>query len=224
MKRNTFYFTVITLLVSSAQCFAAPPPMPGMTSGIGDHGMKHAGIGLTGTVLTVHYDTMPIVPLTMMSGHETDYTPAKFEVLEDVYFNAQYGWSPDGFISLPADRLIWIERTGTIQPIDAIFKVYEAGNMSMNSGEGMANWTMDEIHTSDGEIWQSDGVMQHDYYTADMRGSYSMMFDVYVGDLSGVRDTDYTPVSTTFRFTVVPEPATLALAMLGIYCMVVRRR
>jgi hypothetical protein len=83
---------------------------------------------------------------------------------------------------------------------------------------------MDEIHTSDGEIWQWDGVMQHDYYAVDMPGSYSMMFDVYVGDLSGVRDTDYTPVSTTFRFTVVPEPATLALAMLGIYCIVVRRR
>ncbi|MEO2048899.1 MAG: PEP-CTERM sorting domain-containing protein [Pirellulales bacterium] len=224
MKRNFIYSTVIALLVSSAQCFAASPPMPGMTSGIGDNGMKHAGIGLTGTVFTVHYDATPAVPLSMISGHGADYTPDKFQVLEDVYFNAQYGWVPDGFISLPADRFIWIERTGTIQPANSMFKVYEAGNGSMIPGEGMMNWTMNEIYSSNGEIWQWDGVMQHDYYTADIPGSYSMSFDVYLGDFSGVQDVSFTPVSTTFEFVVVPEPTTIALAILGIVVMVVRRR
>lgn len=226
MKHKTIPYAVISLLLMafSTQCFAVMPPMPPMTSGSGDGGMKHAGIGQTGTVLTVHYDATPVVPLTMISGHGVDYTPDKFDVLEDVYFNAQYGWLPDGFISLPADLAIWIERTGATQPAGSTFKVYEAGNGMMIPGEGMMNWTMNESYAANGDRWQWDGVMQHDYYTADLAGSYTMSFDVYVGDFSGVPDVSFTPVSTTFAFTVVPEPTTLAIALLGIVGIVVRRR
>ncbi len=225
MKNRTILYTAIGILAFSTQCFAVMPPMPPMTSGSGDAGMKHAGVGLSGTVLTVHYDATPAVPLTMTSGHGADYTPGKFEVLEGVYFNAQYGWLPNGFISLPADRAIWIERTNATQPVGSTFKVYEAGNgMSNVPGEGMMNWTMNEIHAANGDIWQWDGVMQHDYYTADMTGSYSMSFDVYVGDLAGVADAAFTPASTTFEFSVVPEPTTFALAMLGVVGIVARRR
>ncbi len=223
MKLKTIQYATIAFLAFSTQCFAVMPPMPPMTSGSDDAGMKHAGVGLSGTVLTVHYDAAPAVPLTMITGHSTDYTPAKFDVLEDVYFNSQYGWLPDGFISLPVDRAIWIERTGATQPAGSTFKVYEAGNGMMIPGEGMMNWTMDEIYAVNGDIWQWDGVMQHDYYAADMPGSYSMQFDIYVGDLSGVADAAYTATSTTFEFAVVPEPTTFALAILGIVGIVVRR-
>ena len=226
MKLKTIPYAVIAFSAFSTQCFAVMPPMPPMTSGSGDAGMKHAGIHLhdVDNELEIHYDATPEVPLTMMSGHGADYTPSKFDVLEDVYFNAQYGWLPNGFISLPADRAIWIERTGATQPAGSTFRVYEAGNGMMIPGEGMMNWTMDEIHAANGDIWQWDGVMQHDYYTADMPGSYSMSFDVYVGDLSGVADTAFAPTSTIFEFSVVPEPTTFALAMLGIAGIVVRLR
>ena len=160
METRTILYTAIGFLAFSTQCFAVMPPM---TSGSGDAGMKHAGVGLSDTVLTVHYDATPAVPLTMTSGHGVDYTPGKFDVLEDVYFNAQYGWLPNGFISLPTDRALWIERTSATQPADSTFKVYEAGNgMNNVSGEGMMNWTMNEIHAANDDIWQWDGVMQHE--------------------------------------------------------------
>ena len=49
----------------------------------------------------------------MMSGLGVDYTPEKFDVLENVYFNAQYGWLPDGYYRSPAmaNTTIWMVRT-----------------------------------------------------------------------------------------------------------------
>ena len=208
--------------VAAAPCRGETPPMPGMTSGIGDHDMKHIGVGLSGTSLFIHYDPAPpspAVPLTMMSGHGIDYTPDKFDVLEDVYFNAQYGWNPYGFVSLPEGLSVWIERTGATQPAGSTFTVYEAG-----MGSEMAAWTMNPIYTTDGARWEWNGVMQHDYYTADLPGSYTMLFDVYVGNASGIPDPGYAPTSATLEFVVLPEPTAIGLASLAALGLLVRRR
>lgn len=220
MKPNCVHIATAIFLAYSTSCYALAPPLPPATSGSGDAGMKHALVSLTGTNLSIHVQSPPASPVTMFSEYGTDFTPDKFNVLEDVYFNAQHGWLPDGFISLPSDRFVWIERTAATQPSGAAFKVFEGGN----GMEGTAHWTMDEIYVNDGDIWQWDGVMQHDYFTADMLGNYSMSFEVYVGDQSGSHDARYGSASTTFYFTVVPEPRSLVMTLMGAVALFVARR
>ncbi|MAT68619.1 MAG: hypothetical protein CMJ58_03770 [Planctomycetaceae bacterium] len=227
MNRISFCVSLAAAACIAGTAAAVTPPMPPMTSGSGDAGMKHALISLTGTTLHVHVSEPPegpASPVEMMSGHGADYEPARFDVLEGKFFNAQHGWLADGFISLPTDRAIWIERTAATQPPGAEFRVYEAGSgMTAIPGEGMPFWTLDEIYATDGDSWQWDGVMQHDYYTGDLPGDYAMSFRVYVGDLSGAEDITYTPATATFQFHVVPEPAAWALAGLAAVGWATRR-
>lgn len=220
MITNRILLTTLVVLTCSSASFAIAPPMPPATSGSGDAGMKHAGVSLSGTTLAINLTEPPASPVTMMSGHGTDFTPAKFDVLENVYFNAQHGWLPDGFFSLPAERSLWIERIGATQPASANFHVYEGGN----GMEGMAAWTMNEIYIADGDKWQWDGIMQHDYFTADLPGNYSMSFQVYVGDQSGTQDTSFTPAEATFHFRVVPEPFSVVPLLLGTLGWIMKRR
>lgn len=224
---NTQSAPILAALVLSVAlpCWAATPPMPGMTNGDGttaNNGMKHASISLEDTTLSVHVDAPPATPVTMMSGYGVDFEPGKFDVLENVNFNAQYGWVPSGLFSPPFGAGIWIKRTAATQPAGSVFRVYEGGNMT----EGMAAWTMNEIYTHDGFTWSWDGAMQHDYYVADKVGDYSMSLDIYVGDSSGVPLDGYTPGSATFEFRVVPEPSAWLLAVLGMAVVVLvgRRR
>ncbi len=215
MNRQFVQSLAVLMLGVALPTSAAMPPMPGLTNGDGttaNNGMKHAGISLDGTAVSVHVDTPPATPVTMMSGFGADYEPAKFDVLEDLYFNAQYGWVPSGVFSPPLGAGIWIKRTGVTQPAGSTFRVYEGGNMT----EGMAAWTMNQVYSYDGFAWSWDGAMQHDYYVADRVGDYSMSFEVYVGDSSGEPLDGYTAGNTTFEFRVVPEPATWLLALIGI--------
>ena len=199
--------------------------MPPMTNGSGnpiDNGMKHVNVMLVGTNLSVDISATPAAPVVMTSGFGADYTPGKFDVLEDVYFNAQYGWLPNGFFtSLPVDGSIWIKRTAATQPAGSSFQVFEGGN----GLEGMPAWSMNEIYANDGDTWQWDGVMHHDYFTASLPGEYSMSFEIYIGDANGAVVDGYTKDSATFAFTVVPEPSTFCgLALLGAAGLLVRRR
>lgn len=221
-----FRICIAALILASSMALpglATAPPMPPLTNGDGNvahNGMKHANITLEDTALSIHIDDPPPAPVTMISGHGADYTPAKFDVLEDVHFNAQYGWLPGGIFSPPSETSIWIKRTAATQPAGSIFKVYEGGNMT----EGMAAWTMNEIYTHDDFIWQWDGAMQHDYFVGDRVGDYSMSFEVYIGDSSGNALPSYSSASTTFSFQVVPEPSTWVLATWGIVVFILRRR
>ena len=219
MIDNRILTAALVVLTCSSASFAIAPPMPPNTSGSGDAGMKHALVSLSGTTLAVHVAEPPATPVTMMSGHGTDFTPEKFNVLENVFFNAQHGWLPDSFFSLPAERTVWIERIGATQPASANFHVYDGGN----GMEGMAAWTMSEIYIADGDKWQWDGKMQHDYFTADLPGNYSMSFRVYLADQSGSQDLSYTPAEATFRFRVVPEPVSAVLLLLGSLGWIVKR-
>ncbi len=208
MKSISLAVMAVIVSTMGTTAHGTMPPIPPNTNGDGNtahNGMKHALVSQHGAGLSIHVADTPPAPVTMMSGIGSDYTPDKFAVLESVYFNAQYGWLPDGFFSLPADTSIWIERTAASQPVGATFLVYEAGNMS----EGMATWTMNEVYSHDGARWQWDGLMQHDYFTADLPGEYAMTFRVYVGDHQGVPRTDFEAAETTFFFRVVPEPTYL---------------
>jgi hypothetical protein len=211
-----------TLDVPSAS--AQSPPSPAMTNGGAseNNGMKHVNVSLTDTVLGIHVDSPPVALVIMTSGLQANFEPAKFDVLEGVYFNAQHGWLPTGFFApLPQDASLWIRRIGATQPAGSSFKVYEAGNMM----EGMASWTMNEIYAADGATWRWDGLMQHDYFTADLPGEYSMSFEVYVGDGTGSPLAEYSAASTTLQFLAVPEPTGGWLFLAGVALVYrVRRR
>ena len=212
-----FVVSLSTAMPAVAQVVPQGPPN---TSGSGDAGMKHAAVTFSDSAVGVSIAATPSSPVVMTDdGFGKDFTAPKFDVLEDVYYNAQHGWNPDAFLSLPAEHSLWIKRTGATQPAGSTFKVYEGGNMI---AETMGDWSMTEIYAADGDIWQWDAVMQHDYFTADIPGAYSMSFEVYVGDSSGVADTAYTPATATFAFSVVPEPSTLVLALLASFGLVRR--
>lgn len=219
-------FCLTTLLIAFAHGHASavlPPGPPATNGGASENdGMKHAEISLSGGIVELHTANPPASPVVMTSGSGIDYTPDKFDVLEDNYFNAQHGWlSPGGFLTeLPAGGSIWMKRLAATQPAGSTFEVFEGGNMA----EGMGAWSMAPIYAADNDIWQWDGAMQHDYFTADMPGDYSMSFEVYVGDASGDAIDGFTAAQTTFDFTAVPEPSTCALALLGILGLFVRQR
>lgn len=207
----------------SLPCFAVAPPGPPFTNGDGtsaNNGMKHVSIDLVGKSVSIHLAEQPTTPVTMTRGHGLDYTPDKFNVLQDVYFNAQHGWLPGGILSPPPGQSFWIKRTGIMQPPGSTFAGYEGGNMV----EGMAAWTMDPIYTTDGFVWEWDGAMQHDYFTADQPGDYSMSIEVYVGDANGIPAADFMPAAIDFEFVAVPEVSAWALLLLTTIGMFMKRR
>jgi len=215
MNVHLFSVAFLTAVGVAVPGFAVTPRMPPMTNGDGNvahDGMKHANVSLVNSTLSIHVNDPPPSPVTMMTGFGVDYTPDKFNVLEDVYFNAQHGWLPEGIYSPPAGAGIWIKRVAATQPVGSAFHVYEGGNGT----EGMAAWTMNEIYDHDGFLWQWDGAMQHDYFTADRTGDYSMTFEVFVGDSSAAPLTGYPPETTTFQFRAVPEPSSVLLLLCGV--------
>lgn len=221
---NVFSTLVVMFLTTMVANGQVSPPPPPMTNGgdVSNNGMRHLNVAISGSVLSIHSTSPPVTPLTMMSSHGIDYSPDKFNVLEDVYFNAQNGWLPDGlFTELPAEGAIWIKRTSASQPVGGRLRVFEGGNMT----EGMDAWTMSELYAFDGATWRWDGAMQHDYYTADMPGAYAMSFEVYVGDGNGDPIAGYEPASTTVNFVAVPEPAALTLVgVAGSLLVMIQRR
>ncbi|MCA9259263.1 MAG: PEP-CTERM sorting domain-containing protein [Planctomycetales bacterium] len=218
-------FVVITWLSAAADSVwgQTAPPLPPFTNGDGDpyhNGMKHAMVSLTGQNLAIHVDAAPQEVVAMQSGFGVDFDPSKFDVLEDRYFNAQHGWLPDGQFVLEPNELVWIRRIEVEQPADSEFRIYEGGN----GREGIGAWTMQQIYQQDGDAWQWDGAMQHDYFTADRPGEYRVTFEAYIGDDMGIAIPAYAPAQATFSFPAVPEPGSLALAALGVAQATLRRR
>jgi hypothetical protein len=93
-----------------------------------------------------------------------------YGVLNNMGYNAQFGWLANGFISLPPSSGIFV-RTITIS--DHLF-AYEQDSL---------NPIMGTDDTSD--IWQWDGTMTHNWYATDVHGPHMASYEVFVGDLSG---------------------------------------
>lgn len=188
------------------------PPLPPMTNGDGNpanNGMKHALVSLDAAsgALSIHIQQAPATPVRMMSGYGVDYDPAQFDVLENRFFNSQYGWLPDGLWQPPAGSAVWIKRTAVTAPAGGSLSVYEGG-----MGNMMSMWSMADIYAADGDAWKWDGLMQHDMYVADAPGSYTMSFEAYIGDaVTGAPTAGYAAATTTFAFTAIPEPASWLL-------------
>lgn len=224
MKLHLTVLSCAALFSLATACLAQMPPMPGMTNGDGDpanNGMKHSlvAFGQGASEISVHAEEPPATPVTMASGFGVNYA-SEFDVLEDRYFNSQYGWLPGGILVPPAGSEVWIKRSGKTMPDGATLKVYEGGR-----GMEMASWTMDELYANDGDIWLWDRVMQHDLYVADKPGQYTMSFEVYFGDaVTGEPMLGYAPGAVTFAFNAVPSPTSLALLTLAPIVFAGRKR
>ena len=83
--------------------------------------------------------------------------------------------------------------------------------------KGMAAWTMNEIYAANGDHWAMGWPSCNTITTPPTcQATYSMSFDLYVGDLLGLRQyRAYTPASATFEFYAVPETSGLVLAATG---------
>lgn len=91
-------------------------------------------------------------------------------VLNDLGYNAQFGWLANGFISLPPSSGIFIQ---TISASDHL-SVFEQGSFDPILGTDNSS-----------VIWQWDGTMIHNWYATDVHGPHNASYEVFVGDLSG---------------------------------------
>ena len=91
-------------------------------------------------------------------------------VLNDLGYNAQFGWLANGFISVPPSSGIFV-RTSSISEH---LSVFEQGSYDEIMG----------TNTSP-DIWQWDGTMIHNWYATQVHGTHHASYEVFVGDLSG---------------------------------------
>lgn len=91
-------------------------------------------------------------------------------VLNDLGYNAQFGWLANGFISLPPASGIFV-RTLAMSPH---LSVFEQGSFDPIFGTQESS-----------DTWQWDGTMIHNWYATEVHGPHFARYEVFVGDLSG---------------------------------------
>ncbi len=172
-----------TVLIGLASLQAAQPKLGGP--------MKHMLVTLSGTSIGVTLEGDPLARLWLYDEGETYSAPA--DVLNGTHYNGQYGWLAGGFISLPPGTAIWVELREQTPGLSA----YEA-------------LTFDPLWGTDGASvrWKWNGVMVHNWYTANRCGKYQARYSVYVGDaVTGTPTTGYSPGECTLYWQYVPDEA-----------------
>lgn len=198
-----FEHAIAFVSVLAAGSFAAAMVKPSSLGGP----MKHIDITFDSTSIGVHVDESVPTPLLQDLRPGSDFTD-QYAVLNGTLHNAQYGWNPGGFISLPANSAIFV-KLNTQSPE---LHHYE-GRGSLMAG----TQTMIPIFgtAGSGDTWQWLGSMTHNW-AAVMPGDVSpgerlfASFDVYVGDSAGNPLPGLDAATVRLEWIVVPEPATLA--------------
>ena len=178
--------------------------------------MKHIMVGLENQMIMVHVEGDPYESLEMLRYPGESYTPPA-DVLNEKFYNSQYGWMADGFIGLPSGAGVFV----SVVSSDAGLMVYEGGMRSMKHMHTYA-----PILGTDGSspFWLWGGTMVHNWYAADAPGAYSATYSVYVGDAATGAPLDgYMPGQVTLYFHAVPAPGTLGALALGACLLGVRR-
>jgi hypothetical protein len=199
-----------------AQAAFVMPMIGGGQVGMMGAPMLHTDIGFDGTTLTAHVDTSHGVPLLRPLTSPNEFDPAQpWAVLQNKAYNFQHAWNPAGFITLPADSGIWIERLH-----------HDAGLESFKRPPASPAYA--PLFTADGERWKWSGAMTHNVYAVldPTEVSYQASYNVYLGDattgepLSGFNSV---VVNWSWNATPVPEPLVLS-AVAGAMLLAVRRR
>jgi hypothetical protein len=154
-------------------------------------------------------------------------------------FNNQYGFmfmsmGTMMMASVPTGKSLGIKMT-SVSTLDLT---------SFNYGNSSNRWDRVWAAGVDSQVlW--NGSMWHNYFTlpsAAAEGTYSASFEVFIANtpftgttgfaqydtaaLSATKDTNFTPATVNYTWTVVPEPSALALAGMGatVLFAAVRRR
>ena len=129
-------------------------------------------------------------------------TPAlRIEVLNGTSYNAQYGWNPSGFWSIPFGTGIWIEMTNAPPGMEVYEEFGIAGGGSYAPIFGTAGSP---------PIWRWLGRMVHNIFA--IRGPetdrYAADFHIYFGDpVTGSRFTELDDTFVHLEWTTVPTEA-----------------
>jgi len=125
--------------------------------------MQHISVELVGSVLEVGGPNLG--PLELQIYGET--YPGSASVLNQMHYNAQFGWVVEGFWLPPLGSGVWIELTDQTAGLET----YRGG-------------TFEPIFTTAGSEralpW--NGVMLHNWYAASRSGMYEATYLVYLGD------------------------------------------
>ncbi|MCA9304563.1 MAG: hypothetical protein KC996_10615 [Phycisphaerales bacterium] len=112
-------------------------------------------------------------------------------VLNTGGYNSQFGWLANGFISLPGSSGIFVKAVHGSPWLD----VYSESGFNPILG-------------TDGSdaVWQWDGTMTHNWYSSRVKGTHSVRYEVFVGDLFGEPLTGYTPGTVELNFVYGEGP------------------
>lgn len=213
MFQNRFdWIALLTVLgiISPARAAFVTPQMGGGQTGMMGAPMKHTDIMFDGTNITLHTDDTVETPVLRPLIAPDEFDPAQpWSVLIDKAYNFQHAWNPGGFITLPDDTGIWIERISSDAGLEAFLRppAYSSG----------ATWP--EVFAADGERWKWSGAMQHNAYAVlnPTQSSYAATYQVYVGDaVTGEPLTGYGSANVTWNWTATPVPEPPSLMLLGL--------
>ena len=199
---------VVPVLLASAGVASAQMPHMG-----GD--MKHVMVHRMMDDVMVMVDTM--VPTPELQNYGEMYM-GNASVLNDTWYNAQYGWMKEGTWTPPTGAFVWIEQTSATPGLMA----FKGGKMS-----NMDAHTFEPIFGTDGSspriMW--DGTMLHNWYAVSAPGgTYEATYKVYFGDASGVALDGYGAGEATLTWVAVPTPGAALTLALGGLCASHRRR
>lgn len=150
--------------------------------------MSHLLVTLFQNEIYITYES-PSMSVVSMQDNTGTFTGSS-SVLNNLGYNAQFGWLANGFISLPPSSGIFVRTIAMSEHLS----VYQQGSF-------------DPIFGTDGssDIWQWNGTMTHNWYATDVHGPHSARYEVFVGDLSGNPRAGFTSGFVDFNFVYGPD-------------------
>ena len=213
MNRIGWGVVLIGSVAAMGRADFVSPMIGGGSVGMGTAPMKHVDITFVSNNIQCDVDTTGDTPVLrpLTAPHRFD-SNQPWAVLIDKAYNYQYAFNSGGFITLPANTGIWVERLSQ----DSELQVYMRPPQ-WTSAMG-PTWT--PIFLADHDRWQWSGSMQHNAYAVlyPTKSTYSASYKVYIGDATtGDPVAGYGFDTATFNWTAtpVPEPGTIALLALG---------
>ncbi len=202
-------------------------------------GMIMPMVVLNDDTISTMYSSPAVPPLLASLGHWApgdSFSPTSswYEELDPLggdnsLFNNQYGFTFMG--SIPSGKALGLRLVASSSPDLQFFNYVNSQNR------------FDAVFSSPASQVLWNGAMWHPYAVAPdtmAGGTYTATFEVFVanasfasgtgfadysaGALSATRDMAYNTSSITYTWTVVPEPSSAAIALVGITGLLTKRR
>lgn len=208
----------LALSASAVQGAYVTPQIGGGQVGMMGAPMKHTDVMFDGTNITLHVDDTVATPVLRPLTPPDEFDPAQpWSVLTGKAYNFQHAWNPGGFITLPQNTGIWIERLSTTPGLESYLRppMWQPGT----------TWT--PVLSTDGERWNWSGAMQHNAYAVlnPTLSEFSASYRVYIGDATtGTPVSGYGDATVTWQWTAAPVPEPVAGALICLIGSLALRR